>query len=133
MKQTFLRWTPRIICILAIPLISLFALDSFNADQTFWQKVGAFVMHLIPSYIMILLTFVAWKKELIGGILLVLVSLVAGYFIGAYNYDTFHSVRLTIWIVTALTGPFLLAGVLFIVSYMYAKKVKKQVSNRITE
>ncbi|MCX6251882.1 MAG: hypothetical protein NTX61_14160 [Bacteroidetes bacterium] len=130
MKQKILHWLPRILCILAIPFISLFALDSFNGDQTFWQKIGAFIIHLIPSYVMILLTFIAWKKEFIGGILLILISLVAGYWIGAYNYATFHSVKLTIWIVITLSGPFLLAGALFIVSYRYSKKVTKAQSHK---
>ena len=122
MKQTLLHWIPRIICILAIPFISLFALDAFEGEQSFWLKLGGFLIHLIPSYVMIILTFVAWKRELIGGLLLIVVSFLAGYWIGAHNFAMNHSVMTTTWIVLTLAGPFLLAGVLFIVSYRYARR-----------
>ena len=62
------HWVPRILCILAILLISMFALDSFSPERTFWQNLGAFLIHLIPSFALIALLIVAWKWELPGGI-----------------------------------------------------------------
>ena len=70
-----LHWTPRIICILAIIFISLFALDSFSPDLTIWQQIGAFLIHLIPSFVLIALLIVAWKWEFIGGIIYTLIGL----------------------------------------------------------
>ena len=64
------HWLPRIICILAILFISMFALDSFKPDLTIWEQLGDFFMHLIPTYVLIALLIVAWKWEKIGGIIL---------------------------------------------------------------
>jgi hypothetical protein len=60
-------WLPRVLCILAILFISLFALDSFSPELTFWQQIAAFLMHLIPSFILTALLLIAWKWEYIGG------------------------------------------------------------------
>jgi len=56
-----LHWTPRIICILAILFISMFAIDSFAPDLTIWQQLGGFLIHLIPSFILIAILIIAWK------------------------------------------------------------------------
>ena len=64
----FYHWLPRIICILAILFVSMFALDSFSPDLTLWQQIVGFLIHLIPSYILIALLLVAWKWEYVGGI-----------------------------------------------------------------
>lgn len=59
----FLYWLPRVLAIVFITFISMFALDVFGEPQWFL----ALLIHLIPSYVLIFLTFVAWKNELIGG------------------------------------------------------------------
>jgi hypothetical protein len=56
---------PRILAILFTIFISLFALDVFGEPHWFI----ALFMHLIPSYILTILTIIAWKNEKIGGIL----------------------------------------------------------------
>jgi uncharacterized membrane protein YccC len=66
-----LYWLPRVLSILFIVFVSLFALDVFGEPQ--WFLV--LLMHLIPSFILIILTVVAWKFEMIGGIIFV----VAGF------------------------------------------------------
>jgi hypothetical protein len=43
----------------------MFALDVFGEER--WLL--ALVMHLIPSFVLIILTVIAWKKEFLGGIL----------------------------------------------------------------
>ena len=58
------HWLPRIICILAILFVSLFAADAFAPGLTIWQQLGAFFIHLIPSFILLSLLIVAWKWEL---------------------------------------------------------------------
>ena len=63
-----IHWIPRVICILAILFISMFAADAFAPELTIWQQLGAFLMHLIPSFILLALLIVAWKWELIGGV-----------------------------------------------------------------
>ena len=70
-----IHWLPRIICMLAILFVSLFAADAFDHGDTIWQKLGAFLMHLIPSFILLAFLIVAWKWELIGGIIFTVIGL----------------------------------------------------------
>ena len=61
-----LYWTARVLCILAILFLSLFSLDSFSSQRTFWQNINAFLMHNIPSIIMLILLILAWKRPVVG-------------------------------------------------------------------
>ncbi|MCJ7467949.1 MAG: hypothetical protein MUO53_14805 [Maribacter sp.] len=72
--KTVLYWLPRILGILAILFISLFAMDSFGPRLTFWQQLGGFLMHLIPSFLLLALLLVAWKWEYLGGVLFIIVG-----------------------------------------------------------
>ena len=64
-------WLPRILSILFIAFISMFALDVFSEPN--WPL--ALFMHLIPSYFLVAITVVAWKHEMLGGFLF----LIAGF------------------------------------------------------
>ncbi len=118
----FLHWTPRIVCILAILFISLFALDSFSPELTIWQQIGAFLIHLIPSYILIALLIIAWKWELIGGIIFILIGLGFIPFIFTHNYNMNHSVGMSLFTILVINIPFVIVGALFILSYFKKRK-----------
>lgn len=123
-----LHWTPRIICILAILFISMFTLDSFNPGVTVWQQIVAFLIHLIPSFILIALLIVAWKWELVGGLIYTLIGLGFSPFIFIHNYQIHHSVVMSISIVLLINVPFILVGVLFILSHFKKRKQNKNKS-----
>ncbi|PIR43833.1 hypothetical protein COV24_00715 [candidate division WWE3 bacterium CG10_big_fil_rev_8_21_14_0_10_32_10] len=63
-------WLPRILSILFVAFISMFALDVFGKPQWFL----ALLIHLIPSFILCVLTFIAWKYEKIGGALFIILG-----------------------------------------------------------
>ena len=119
---TVFHWLPRIICILAILFISMFALDAFAPGLTIWQQIGAFLMHLIPSFILIALLVVAWKWELIGGIIFIIIGLVLSPLVYQHNYNMNHSIGMSLGILAMITFPFVVVGFLFIVSYNKKKK-----------
>ncbi len=110
------HWLPRIICILAILFISMFALDAFEPGQTVMQQIGHFLMHLIPSFILILFLIIAWKWEKIGGVLFLLVGIGFAPFIYSHNYANNHSVAISLSILLVINLPFILTGGLFFVS-----------------
>lgn len=112
-----LHWTPRVICILAILFISLFALDSFDSNRTILQQIGDFLMHLMPSFGLIIVLIVAWKWEFIGGIIFILIGLGFSPFIFKHNYNMNHSVELSLQTVFIIAMPFVIVGILFIVSH----------------
>jgi hypothetical protein len=124
MKTTikFVHWIPRILCILAILFISMFALDSFAPHLTIWQQIGGFLIHLIPTYILVAALVVAWKWELIGGILFVLVGAGFSPLVYNINYHRTHSVMVSLGILLMVTFPFILVGGLFLLSHFLKKK-----------
>lgn len=112
-----IRWLPRIICILAILFISMFAFDAFNPEKTIWQQIGNFLMHLIPSFVLIIFLIIAWKREFIGGIIFILIGLGCSPFIFMHNYNMNQSVWMSLLIILTITIPFVIVGILFIVSH----------------
>jgi hypothetical protein len=49
----------------------MFALDVFGEKQWFL----ALIIHLIPTYVAVILTVIAWKREFLGGILWIMTAL----------------------------------------------------------
>jgi hypothetical protein len=125
MKTTtkVLYWTARIIGILAVLFVSLFALDSFSSERTFWQNTTAFLNHLIPSFILLGSLIIAWKWEKVGGIILTIIGLAFSIFIFVFNYKRNHFPAMTCLLQALVVAmPFVLAGILFILSHYRKKK-----------
>jgi hypothetical protein len=70
--KTILLWLPRILAILFIIFISLFALDMFEMGLSGWDLMVGLFMHLIPSFVCIAALLIAWRWQLPGGILFML-------------------------------------------------------------
>ena len=121
-----LHWTPRILCILSILFISIFAFDAFEPGLTIWQQLAAFAMHLLPSFILFMMLVVAWRWKLAGGIVFMLLGLGLSPFIYTHNYAMNHSVSMSIGIIMMITFPFFLVGLLFVASYLVKKKQAPQ-------
>lgn len=119
------HWIPRIICILAILFVSLFALDAFAPGQPFLKQIGGFFIHLIPSFILLALLLVAWKWEIVGGTVFILLGLGLSPLVFYQNYKMNQSIGMSLGIISAVTIPFALVGILFIVSYYKKKKLHK--------
>lgn len=118
-------WIPRIICILAILFISMFALDSFDPKLTIWQQIGGFLIHLIPSFILALFLIIAWKWELASGIILALTGIGFTPFIFIHNFQMNHSIGMSLLIILMITFPFVIVGGLFITGHFLKKKQSK--------
>ena len=117
------HWLPRVICILAILFISMFALDAFAPGLTIWQQIGGFLLHLIPSYIMIALLVIAWKWEYVGGIIFTILGFGFSVSVFLLNYNRNHFSALQSLINMLIVAiPFVLVGILFIVSYNKKKR-----------
>ncbi len=124
-KIRIYHWLPRVICILAILFISLFALDAFQPDLTIWQQIGDFLIHLIPSFILTALLLVAWKWEYVGGIIFTIIGLGLSPLVFNHNYNMNHSIWMSLGIILTITIPFVLVGVLFILSHFHKLKRNK--------
>ncbi len=117
-----LYWLPRVICILAILFISLFATDAFSHETTVWKQIGGFLMHLTPSFILLIFLIIAWKRELAGGIIFIVAGWVMTPLVFRQNYQMNQSVMMSLGIIAFITVPFIVVGALFIVGYYKKKK-----------
>lgn len=115
-------WIPRLLCIAAILFISMFALDSFAPGLTFWQQIGGFLIHLIPSYILLAALLIAWKWEKIGGIILMIIGLGFSPFVFSMNHHRTGSVGVGLIVVLMINVPFIMVGALFWLSHYLRKK-----------
>ena len=117
-KEMIILWSPRILCIGAILFVSMFALDSFEHGIPFGQQLLNFFMHLVPTYVLLLLLAIAWKWPFVGGILFTIIGIVMSPFVYNMNLNRTHSVLTSITIILMITVPFIIVGILFIVSHL---------------
>ena len=117
-----IHWTPRILCILAILFISMFSLDSFDARKSLGEQLQAFAIHLIPVYILIFFLVIAWKWELIGGMLFIILALGFIPLIYIHNFNMNQSVWISLSVILMINIPFVLTGGLFVLSHFLKKK-----------
>ncbi|MDP2089086.1 MAG: hypothetical protein Q8J84_06750 [Flavobacteriaceae bacterium] len=124
MKKTLkiVHWLPKVIGILAILFVGLFALDSFDSNLTIWQQVGGFLIHLIPSFILTAILIIAWKREYIGGIIFTIIGLGMIPFVFIKNYNINNSIWMSLGVTLLVTFPFVVVGVLFMVSHFRKKR-----------
>jgi hypothetical protein len=104
LKQ-ILFWTPRILGILFVAFLSLFALDVFGEGYGFWKTVLALLVHLIPSFVLVAALALAWRWEWVGA------ALFAGF--GIWYLVTMGGRYLVI------AGVPILIGVLFLVGWIW--------------
>lgn len=106
-KTGFVYWAPRVLGILMVIFLALFSFDVFDMDATFQEKTIGFLIHNIPSFLLILLLVVSWRRELVGAVIYPLLGL--AYSLA--NLDEHWSVH------AAITGPLVLIGLLFLLSW----------------
>ena len=117
-----LYWLPRIICIIGILFISMFSIDTLNSELTIWQQILSLSMHLIPSFVLIFLLLLSWKRELIGGIIFMIIGLGFSPIIFIHNFKMNQSIWMSLGVISVITIPFAIVGMLFIVSHYRKKK-----------
>lgn len=116
------HWLPRLLCIAAILFIGIFALDSFDPKYTFLQQIQAFLIHIIPNIILLIFLLVAWKQELVGGWIFVILGVFFSIWVFMGNYANNHSVWISLSVIAMITFPFVVVGCLFILSHYLKKK-----------
>lgn len=110
-----LFWTPRVLTIIFILFISLFALDSFEGERSILEKLGAFLIHLIPGIVLVLLLIIAWRHEWIGALV---------FFLLGIAYIVFAWGKFGIAAYVGISGPLFLISILFWLNWMITKRKK---------
>ena len=100
-----LYWTPRVLVRLFALFMGAFALDTFQEALAPGEMALAFLIHLVPAFIVLATLGVAWRRELLGGVLFVALAVV-------YVVITRGRAEPLTYLLVA--GPPVLVGVLFI-------------------
>lgn len=80
----FIHIAPRIAAGMIIFFISLFSLDMFGTGAPLLEQVGGFLMHNIPTFLLLGLLFFTWKRPYLGFYAFLLAALVfAAFFVRA--------------------------------------------------
>ena len=109
-----LFWAPRILTIIFILFLGLFALDAFEGDQSLIKKLGGFMIHLIPNFVLILILIVSWKHEWIGTIAFIIVGIA---------YIVMFWGRFPVVTYLTIAGPLFVIALLFWLNWMNRKKL----------
>lgn len=126
-----LHWMPRIICMIAILFIGKFALNAFESYLTIWQQILIMLVHLIPAILLVGLLIIAWKWELLGGILFTLIGLAMAPVIYQHNYNMDQSMGISLGFVMIFALPLVIIGILFILSFIKRRKYRTINPNRV--
>jgi len=110
MKAFKLVWVPRVLTIFYVLFLSIFALDVFDMEASVIEKIGGFFIHLIPSFLIIVILLISWKKPLIGGVLFTFVGLISVIYFNTYKF-------LSNFLLISL--PPIVVGLLFIAFYLF--------------
>ena len=111
-----LFWAPRVLAIAFIAFLSLFALDVFDGHNSFWQAALAFIIHLIPVFVLIAALILAWQWAWIGAVLYATAGLLYVVWVGSMSRPVPPAMRL-IWILTIAGPAFVIAG-LFLANWL---------------
>lgn len=112
-KSNFI-WIPRVITIIFILFISLFALDVFSLEGSWWEKLAGFLYHLLPSFFLLIILITSRKNPLLSGVLFIVLGLI--FTLRFQTYRHFLSFLL-------ISLPPLIIGILFIyANYLQKKK-----------
>jgi hypothetical protein len=105
-KDAVLLWSARILGIALTLFLAMFALDARDAGDSVLQSLAKYAIHLLPAAVVLAIVVLAWRRAWIGGLA----------FIGlAVAYAMMVNFRLD-W-VALISGPLLMIGVLFLLSW----------------
>jgi len=105
----------RVIIVLYIAMISIFALDA--------ESFLGFLIHLIPSILLVGIAAIAWRSDKAGGILFIVLAFIFTAFFNTYNnWGAFVFVSL----------PLFAIGILFLINtFKFQKRIKRVAKRKI--
>jgi hypothetical protein len=114
MKGNVADWSPRVLLMAFAAFISVFALDVFDEHQGLVKTAVALLMHLLPTFLLLLVVALAWRRPAIGG--LACLSLAAWYV-------SWASPRFPWPVLLIMAGPLLLVSALYAWSWASRRRL----------
>jgi uncharacterized membrane protein YqjE len=125
-----IRRVARVLCILAIAFISLFAVEAVEGKVGLGRQIVGFLMAppFLMAVLLIIILIIAWKRELVGGVLIALIGLATALYACVFNISKSRQIGSpnprALNIVVMIGLPFIIVGVLFIISYFLHRPKK---------
>jgi len=94
----------------------MLSLDAFEGHVPFSRQLLEFLVHNIPTFTLIIVLITAWRFEIIGGAVYILLAIVFGIF-----YKSFSANSGSLIIIV----PLFVAGILFIIHQVLNAKSKQ--------
>ncbi len=107
-SRIVLLWAPRMLLIVFALFLVIFSLDVFEEGKGAMEIGVAFVVHNIPSMIVGLVVFAAWRREWIG--LVACLVLAVAWIVWALG-------RFPLAVYFIMTGPLFLIAALYAVNW----------------
>ena len=107
------QWWARIITIVYAAFISIFAMDVFSEGYGVVNTAVALFMHLLPTFLIVLVLILSWRREWIGGIVFLILGVIYVY-VSSGKID---------WGGIAMIGiPLFLLSILYFVGWVQRKR-----------
>jgi hypothetical protein len=103
-------WAPRLLGFAISLFLSVFSLDAFEGGASLAEALPDFLMHLIPTAVLLGVVAASWRKEWIGAV--AFAGLAVAYAIPAHAHLS--------WIVT-ISGPLLVVAALYAWNWMHRR------------
>jgi hypothetical protein len=113
--ERYLYWLPRILGIIYILFLAIFALDVFIPGKTIGYYLIALFMHLIPNFVVLALLLFSWKYEKIGGIIFILLGVFSLFLIRTNGFFLNY---------VLISFPIFSIGILLLLHYRMGVKEK---------
>lgn len=109
-------WIPRFTGLVFVLFLSSLAFDSITGYKSFYLMINSALAKLVPSLVLAIMLIIAWKEELLGGILFMLLFLVL------FALIVSESPLLSDLI---FYGPIFIIGLFFLIDY-YLRQIYKK-------
>jgi hypothetical protein len=109
-----IHWAPRLAAILIILFTGLFSLDVFGTGAPPIEVLGAFLMHNLPSIVMLILLILAWKRPVVGFVAFLVIAVAFTLF---FVRDIYALTNLALFVL-----PLLLVASLFYADWQWLPK-----------
>jgi hypothetical protein len=106
-KLPVIRIAPRVFTIILALFLMLFSLDVFEPGRSLQEMAIGFIIHNIPSMLILVILSAAWNHEWLGAVIFPLLGL-------AYSLSNLNAH----WSVhVVITLPLLIAGLLYLLAW----------------
>ncbi len=111
-SRRLLLWGPRILGTLVSLFIGIFALDAFSQGAPFFEALPDFLVHLMPSFVLLAVVGASWRSEWIGGLVFIGLALLYPLTMARGHLD---------WMLV-ISGPLMVVGALFLWSWHHRRE-----------